>query len=229
VGLLDEDVLAGLNGGHHVEGVELGGVGDADGIDVLEDLLVPVEAVEALVVGHVHLVLVLPLQVGASGVDAVHEDIADGDEADALIHDADDVAALGVDPGLDGQRAERGTRGDSRRGLQEAPPRRALLRAVPALAHHRLRALFAPLGSRAGTAAGHWPPSYRAPAVPCKPPSAGRRAGASRSPPRSAQREHSRICANPGTAAPRDAVVSSSPAAWIGARRRSPGRVALAK
>ncbi len=76
VRLLDKDVLAGLDGGLGIEGMEFGGVRDDHHVGDRDHMLVGFEAGEAMVVGNFHLVRILQLQRGPLLLNPVEQDVA---------------------------------------------------------------------------------------------------------------------------------------------------------
>ena len=137
VRLLDEDVLARLNGRQGVEAVELGRVGDQHHVRGLDHLLVAVEAGEAMVVVHGDLLAFGRLERSALGLDAVPENVAHGHQPGARVGgqrlagragiapaaadhaDLDDVAARGVGAAAQVEGADRRGGSGDRRGLEK--------------------------------------------------------------------------------------------------------------
>ena len=75
VGLLDKNVLSGCDRSLKVQRVKLGGVGDDHHIRAFDDVLVAIEALEAVIVIHRHLFGVLQLQRGPFFLHSVQPDI----------------------------------------------------------------------------------------------------------------------------------------------------------
>ncbi len=85
MGFLAEDVLAGIDGGFEEDGMEVAGGGDEHDIDVaLEDLLVGVEAEEAVIVVDGDLIALDVFDAVAAAFDFVFEEVGHGDELDVV-------------------------------------------------------------------------------------------------------------------------------------------------
>ena len=83
--LLDEDVLAGVDGGLEHDGMEMRRAGDHHHVDVaLDHLLVGVETDEAMLVIDDHLLGIHLLQLLAAAGQVVGEDVGHGHQADVL-------------------------------------------------------------------------------------------------------------------------------------------------
>jgi len=85
MGLFHEHVPPPLDARHHVQRMELGGVGDEDHVGRFDDLAVGVEAGETALVRHVHLLGKLQAQGRAFLLDPVEQQIAHRGNPDPLV------------------------------------------------------------------------------------------------------------------------------------------------
>ena len=95
VRLFHEHVLAGLDRGQHVHGVELGGAGDEHHVDRLDHLAIAVQPGEAMGVVDLHLLRFLLLEHFPPALHAVGEDVGHGHQPHARV----DVHGLTAAPG----------------------------------------------------------------------------------------------------------------------------------
>ena len=85
MGLLDENVLSGRDRGLQVQRVKFGGVGDDHHIRAFDDVLVAIEALEAVIVIDGRLFGVLQLERGPFFLHAVQPDVGHGHDPNSLV------------------------------------------------------------------------------------------------------------------------------------------------
>jgi hypothetical protein len=85
VGLLDEGVLAGFDGGQEINRMVFGRAGNEHNINTLDYAAISVQPEEAVSVIDFDLLRFLPLEQGSAVLDVVGEDISHGHQANAPI------------------------------------------------------------------------------------------------------------------------------------------------